>query len=73
MLQKVELYANAKEIARASHSISLAKSFLQSVHLSTEVIMHMHLGNVYGLIIQSEFRRPKFCRIVQILTGTEIS
>lgn len=24
-------------------------------------------------LIQSEFRRPKFCRIVQILTGTEIS
>lgn len=57
MLQKVELYANAKEIAKASHSISLAKSFLQSVHLSTEVIMHMHLGNVYGLFSPSSVDR----------------
>lgn len=57
MLQKVELYANAKEIAKASHSISLAKSFLQSVHLSTEVIMHMHLGNVDGLFSLSSVDR----------------
>lgn len=55
MLQKVELYA--KELAKASHSISLAKSFLQSVHLSTEVIMHMHLGNVYGLLSLSSIDR----------------
>lgn len=57
MLQKVELYANVKEMAKASHSISLAKSFLQSVHLSTEVIMHMHLGNVYGLFSLSSVHR----------------
>lgn len=57
MLQKVELYANAKEMAKASHSISLAESFLQSVHLSTEVIMHMHLGNVYGLFSLSSVDR----------------
>lgn len=33
------------------------QSFLQSVHLSTEVIMHMHLGNVYGLFSLSSVDR----------------
>lgn len=70
MLQKVELYANVKEMAKASH--------LFGQKFSTVCPFVNRSNYAYAFrkclwLIQSEFCRPKFCRIVQILTGTEIS